>query len=64
MSYLSNSTPIGDGVCEPTSLTDLSSTFAWNQDVIIIVGLSPAARVRGVNRFFLQYSLNAHWITS
>ena len=45
MSCLSNSTPIGDGVHEPTSLTDLSSTFAGNQDVIIIIGLSLAARV-------------------
>ena len=43
-------TPIGDGVREPISLTDLSSTFAWNQDVTIIIGLN--TRVRGINLFF------------
>ena len=49
---LASSTPIGDGVREPTSLTDLSSTLAWNQDVTITIGLNPATRVRGINLFF------------
>ena len=49
---LASSTPIGDGVREPTSLTDLSSTFAWNQDVTIIIGLNTLTRVRGINLFF------------
>ena len=49
---LASATPIGDGVCEPTSLTDLSSTLAWNQDVTIIIGLNTLTRVRGVNLFF------------
>ena len=43
---------IGNGNREPTSLTDLSSTFAWNEDVTITMGLSPAVRVRAVNLFF------------
>ena len=49
---LASSTPIGDGVREPTSLTDLSSTFAWNQDVTIAIGLNTLTRVRGINLFF------------
>ena len=49
---LASVTPIGDGVREPTSLTDLSSTFAWNQDVNIAIGLNTSTRVRGINLFF------------
>ena len=44
-------TAIDDGRRQPASLTDLSSTFAWNRDVIITAGLSPA-RVTAVNLFF------------
>ena len=43
---------IGDGERQPASLTDLISTFAWNQDVTITVGLTPAVRVTAVNLFF------------
>ena len=49
---LASATPIGDGVREPTSLTDLSSTLAWNQDVIITMGFNTLTRVRGVNLYF------------
>ena len=49
---LASFTPIGDGVREPTSLTDLSSTFAWNQDVTITLGLNTLTRVKGINLFF------------
>ena len=49
---VANSIPIGDGVREPTNLTDLSSTLAWNQDVTIAIGLQAATTVRGVNLFF------------
>ena len=49
---LASSTPIGDGVRESTSLTDLSSTLAWNQDVTIAIGLNMLTRVRGINLFF------------
>ena len=52
VSCLASSTPIGDGVREPTSLTDLGSILAWNQDVTISSGLSMSTRVRGVNLFF------------
>ena len=52
VSCLASSTPIGDGVREPTSLTDLSSTLAWNQDVNIAIGLNTSTRVRGINLFF------------
>ena len=45
-------TAIDDGGRQPGSLTDLSSTFAWNRDVTIIMGLSPAVRVTAVNLFF------------
>ena len=45
-------TAIGDGSRQPASLTDLSSTFAWNQEVTITAGLSPAVRVTAVNLFF------------
>ena len=45
-------TAIGDGRRQPASLTDLSSTFAWNRDVTITAGLSPAVRVTAVNLFF------------
>ena len=43
---------IGDGRRQPASLTDLSSTFAWNRDVTITAALSPAVRVTAVNLFF------------
>ena len=49
---LASVTPIGDGVHEPTSLTDLSSTLAWNQDVTITLGLNTLTRVKGINLFF------------
>ena len=49
---LASSTPIGDGVREPTNLTDLSSTLAWNQNVTIAMGLNTLTRVRGINLFF------------
>ena len=52
VSCLASSTPIGDDVRESTSLTDLSSTLAWNQDVTITIGLNTLTRVRGVNLFF------------
>ena len=52
VSCLASSIPIGDGVREPTSLTDLSSTLAWNQDVTITMGLNTLTRVRGINLFF------------
>ena len=52
VSCLASFTPIGDGVREPTSLTDLSSTFAWNQDVTITLGLNTLTRVKGINLFF------------
>ena len=45
-------TAIGDGRRQPASWTDLSSTFAWNRDVTITAGLSPAVRVTAVNLFF------------
>ena len=45
-------TAIGDGRRQPASLTDLSSTLAWNRDVTITMGLSPAVRVTAVNLFF------------
>ena len=45
-------TAIDDGGRQPASLTDLSSTFAWNRDVIITAGLGPAVRVTAVNLFF------------
>ena len=45
-------TAIGDGGRQPASLTDLSSTFAWNWDVTITAGLGPAVRVTAVNLFF------------
>ena len=44
--------PIGDGRRQPTNLTDLSSTLAWNEDVTITMGLGPAVRVTAVNLFF------------
>ena len=49
--------PTGDGRRQPTSLTDLSSTFAWNQDVTITMGLSQAARVRAVTLYFYNIPL-------
>ena len=49
---LASSTPIGDGVRESTSLTDLGLTLAWNQDVTITIGLNTLTRVRGINLFF------------
>ena len=49
---VASSTPIGDGNRVPTSLSDLSSTFAWNQDVTIIIGHTTSTRVRAVNLFF------------
>ena len=49
---IASMTPIGDGVYEPTSLTDLSSTLAWNQYVNIAIGLNMPTIVRGVNLFF------------
>ncbi len=49
---IASSTPIGDGNHVPTSLSDLSSTFAWNQDVTIIIGHARSSRVRAVNLFF------------
>ena len=52
VSCLASSTPIGDDVRESTSLTDLSSTLAWNQDVTITIGLNTLTRVRRVNLFF------------
>ena len=52
VSCLAGSTPIGDGVRESTSLTDLNSTLAWNQDVTIAMGLNTLTRVRGINLFF------------
>jgi hypothetical protein len=44
--------PIGDGRRQPTSLTDLSSTLAWNEDFTIILGLNPSVQVTGINLFF------------
>ena len=49
---------IGDGRRQPTDLTDLGSTLAWNEDVTITVGLPadnmgrPTVRVMAVNLFF------------
>ncbi len=66
-------TPIGDGSRVPTSLSDLSSTFAWNEDVTIIITLAPAIRVRAVNLFFynipsmgigLPHEIELNWGTS
>ena len=48
---VARSTPIGDGNREPTSLADIGSTFAWNEDATIIIGVSPV-RVRAINLFF------------
>ena len=47
-----NDVAIGDGSRRPTNLTGLSSTFAWNRDVTITLGLTPAVRVTAVNLFF------------
>ena len=61
---------IGDGTRQPASLTDLSSTFAWNQDATITVDLAPAVRVTAVNLFFsnipsmgigLPYKIELNW---
>ena len=52
VSCSASGTAIGDSIRQPASLTDLSSTFAWNRDVTIIMGLSPAVRVTAVNLFF------------
>lgn len=52
VSCIASSTPIGNGNRAPTSLSDLSSTFAWNQDVTIIIGHPTSTRVRAVNLFF------------
>ena len=49
---IASAVPIGDGNHESTSLTDLSSTFAWNEDVTITMSLGPAVRVTAVNLFF------------
>ena len=49
---LASAIPIGDSNREPTSLTDLSSMFAWNEDVTITMSLGPAVTVRAVNLFF------------
>ena len=49
---LASAIPIGESNREPTSLTDRSSTFAWNQDVTITTSLGPAVTVRAVNLFF------------
>jgi hypothetical protein len=43
---------IGDGGRQPTSLTDLNSTFAWNQDVTITIGFTTPVQVTAVNLFF------------
>ena len=45
-------TAIDDGRRQSASLTDLSSTLAWNRDVTITAGLGPAVRVTAVNLFF------------
>ena len=52
VSCVASTTPIGDGNHVPTSLSDLNSTFAWNQDVTIIIGHTTNTRVRAVNLFF------------
>ena len=63
---------IGDGTRQPASLTDLSSTFAWNQDatITITLGISSAVRVTAVNLFFsnipsmgigLPYKIELNW---
>ena len=55
--------PIGDCRCQPQTsvhVTDLNSTFAWNQDVTITMALSQAARVTAVACFsttFPQWAL-------
>ena len=48
---------IGNGRGQPTSLTDLGSALAWNEDVTITMGLpinmnQPTVRVTAVNLFF------------
>ena len=61
---------IGDGERQPASLTDLSSTFAWNQNVTITMDINPPVRVTAVNLFFsnipsigigLPYELELNW---
>ena len=63
---------IGDGR-QPTTLSDPSSTFAWNEDVSITMGLSPAVRVRAVNLYFynipsmgigLPHEIELNWGTN
>ena len=69
---LASVTPIGDGVRESTSLTDLGLTLAWNQDVTITIGFNVLTRVRGVNLFFFNipsmgvgfpYEIDLNWGT-